>query len=1679
MKKTLLPLLLIFFSLFISQDIQAQRFEWLKIYSSSGFSTGDQFIEVSGNNVFVAGEFQGSLSFGSTVLNSGTTRTIYLANYDTLGNFRWAIRNTGGSTFTDVIDIDVDDSANVYLTGMYNTSMSWGSTSLSLGNSSSSREAFIVKIDDQGVAQWIRGIYSPTTTFSFRGVVDISVSDNKVFIAGQQVSDIRFTGSSLILRQTTGSAFQQNNIFVGELDHNGNPLALNRIITAAANVTNFNSVGDIEALNDSVFYFSGTYRGQYTFGTNNVPLPNTTSNILGVHKFTNYDCDWLVRPTSSSGVFTFVPQISVANNGDLYLAGNTTGNMVIQNNTITAPPGFSSFLRYIYALRISSSGSLLNFKSFNAPNQNITDSDLNAKNEFLISADFRDSVDINGVKTFPNGTFSGDHLIIKLDTDLDPMWYQTGGGGNADLPLSLAADEGKTSFYVSGNFRGLSQFGTTFFAGNTSFSTSIIYKMDDCGSNPVPITFSGDTNLCQGQSVRIIANPPTLATFQWMRDSVILAGEVFRDLLVSTSGNYQVIVNGSGCLDTSRVIRVNVGTPPTVTYAQRDTVCEQDAPIALSGGLPLGGTYKGPGVVNNTFDPSLTGIGTYQIRYVFSNNGCADSATSSIFVKPAPTVFFAPISNICITASPITLTNAFPSGGTFSGNGVTGNQFDPQIAGGGFTDITYTYTDPNGCVGTAIQTVEVDTLPSVALNPIADICANESPRLLVEGVPAGGVYSGPGVVNGSFDPSLTGTGTYTITYSLSNQCGSSSATQSITVISAPSASLGSFADLCENDGPVSLSGGSPTGGTYSGVGVSGGSFDPSVSGTGTFTIYYEFTNAIGCTDRDSSTITVNPLPNSSISPNTSICLGSSTTLQATGGTSYLWSTSASTASINVSPTTTTNYSVTITTANGCSAVENATVTVNPLPTTSISGTSVICEGSSTTLTASGGQSYSWSNSASTAAITVAPTVTTTYTVTATDANGCTDTESQVVTVNPAPNVSLGSFADLCENDGPITLSGGTPAGGTYSGPGVSAGSFDPNVSGVGTFLIYYSFTDAIGCSARDSSFITVNPLPITSITPNTSICLGSSTTLQATGGTSYLWSTSATTASINVSPTTTTNYSVTITNANNCSAVENVTVSVNPLPTASISGTSVICEGSSTTLTASGGQSYSWNNSASTAAITVSPTVTTTYTVTATDANGCTDTESQIVTVNPAPNVSLGSFADLCEGDAPITLSGGTPAGGTYFGTGVIAGNFDPNLSGVGTFTIFYSFTDAIGCSAVDSSSITVNPLPITTITPDTSICSGSSINLNATGGTTYLWNTSATTAGITVSPTTTTNYSVTITNSNNCSVVENVTVTVNSSPSASINGNSTICAGSSTTLTATGGGNYLWSNNASTAAITVSPSANTTYSVTVTNSFGCTSTASQSVTVNPLPSITVSNDTAICLGDSVQLTASGSTASYLWSTNETTSQIIAKPQNTTNYTVTLTDANGCTASGSVLVTVNTGSPINIGPDTLLDPVNTTSYTYDAGIGFFISYLWQDNSTNQTLTVNYDPAKAGTTDTISVIAFTSSGCPSVDTALVTYDLASGISENYSLESIISVSPNPTTDQVNIRFSKTGKGFRNIQLFDLNGKIVFDQKYDASLDLITLDLMEWKFNKGVYLLNIEENGQFFQEKIVVQ
>jgi len=182
----------------------------------------------------------------------------------------------------------------------------------------------------------------------------------------------------------------------------------------------------------------------------------------------------------------------------------------------------------------------------------------------------------------------------------------------------------------------------------------------------------------------------------------------------------------------------------------------------------------------------------------------------------------------------------------------------------------------------------------------------------------------------------------------------------------------------------------------------------------------------------------------------------------------------------------------------------------------------------------------------------------------------------------------------------------------------------------GTYSV--TVTDDIGCSASNSIIVTVNPWPSISITGDLILCEGESTTLTASGSDSYLWEGGLTSSSITVSPTETTTYTVTGTDANNCTATYPIAVTVNPLPTPSIEGNIVLCEGESTTLTASGGKSYLWEGGQTSSSITVSPTETTTYTVTVTDNNGCIASATTTVTVfdNPQVDIDMTTGTENC-----------------------------------------------------------------------------------------------------------------------------------------------------------------------------------------------------------------------------------------------------------------------------------------------------------------------------------------------------------------------------------------------------------------------------------------------------------------
>lgn len=330
--------------------------------------------------------------------------------------------------------------------------------------------------------------------------------------------------------------------------------------------------------------------------------------------------------------------------------------------------------------------------------------------------------------------------------------------------------------------------------------------------------------------------------------------------------------------------------------------------------------------------------------------------------------------------------------------------------------------------------------------------------------------------------------------------------------------------------------------------------------SGTYTI--GATDANNCYSERTTTVSVSSAT-TTISPATAtICNGTSQTLTASGGGSYVWSNAATTAAITVSPTTTTTYTVTTTATNGCTAMANSVITVNANPTVNITGTATICSGASTTLsanvTAGSGTitTYTWSNGQSGSTQTsISVSTAGTYVVTITNSNGCTATASRVLTVNTTPTagIILAETSGVANNDGIICAGSSVQltgtSGATYAWSGTAIGTPSANPQNIlptttGTYTLTVS--SATGCTATASQLITVNALPIAVIVPGGggTVCnTQSGLTLTASGGATYSWSTGATTAAINIASTqATTTYVVTVTNSNNCSATTNVTV---------------------------------------------------------------------------------------------------------------------------------------------------------------------------------------------------------------------------------------------------------------------------------------------------------------------------------------------------------------------------------------------------------------------------------------------------------------------------------------------------------------------------------------------------------
>ncbi|MBL4651386.1 MAG: hypothetical protein JKY53_00775, partial [Flavobacteriales bacterium] len=510
-----------------------------------------------------------------------------------------------------------------------------------------------------------------------------------------------------------------------------------------------------------------------------------------------------------------------------------------------------------------------------------------------------------------------------------------------------------------------------------------------------------------------------------------------------------------------------------------------------------------------------------------------------------------------------------------------------------------------------------------------------------------------------------------------------------------------------------------------------GAYNPNAFPTSDTLYILTVTDGAGCYIYDNVNVTVFIIP-ITITDNISICEGDTIQLNAAGGTTYLWSPDADIDDIDIAnpivfPTADTPYNVTVSDVNGCQNTDSVLISIFSEPIGD-AGTNVwICPGDSAQLNASGGTNYQWSpplglNSTTIPNPKANPGIDTKYIVTITDGNNCSVQDSVwVYSANFVPT-DAGDSTTVCPEDS-VMLGGSltAPNGSTFlwtPSTGLNSTTIANPMALVVTPTMYYVYTTNDTCTGIDSIFIDLHTSPIIDAGSDVQICIGDTTQLTATGGLNYVWTPNDSLSDDSIAnpfayPIDTTKYYVTGEDANSCTSIDSVTVIINPLPNASAGVNVQICFSDTTTLVATGGDSYIWTPTDSLATPSNSstlawPTDTTTYFVEVTDSNFCVNVDSVTIIVNSIPVVDAGLNRQICIGDTTLLEAlGGTNY--TWTPTDSLAA---PNSSSslawpTDTTTYFVQITDINGCINTDSVIITVNPLPIVDTGLDRQICIG------------------------------------------------------------------------------------------------------------------------------------------------------------------------------------------------------------------------------------------------------------------------------------------------------------------------------------------------------------------------------------
>ncbi|MCB9184695.1 MAG: gliding motility-associated C-terminal domain-containing protein [Flavobacteriales bacterium] len=1117
-------------------------------------------------------------------------------------------------------------------------------------------------------------------------------------------------------------------------------------------------------------------------------------------------------------------------------------------------------------------------------------------------------------------------------------------------------------------------------------------------------------------------------------------------------GSVQVFAtNAQGCSSSPVSLPVNIAALPVANAGSDIAICPgQSTPI---GGAPTGPAGSGytwsPAIglssasaANPTATPSATTAYIVQV----SNAGCVSRDTIIVTVNQ-PTVSASDDAALCLGGSvQLNATGV----GTFQWSPAAGldasDIADPVATPGTTTTYVVELSDGIGCTAIDSVTIVVNALPVVDAGIDATPCPGTAYALGGNPTgPAGGTFAWTpsiGLSNASSpNPTLTVSTdqVYIVSVTDVNQC-TSSDTVEVTVLPLPDVDAGPDLEVCFG-GSIQLQGSGNGNLLWTpNFGLSDPTIPDPICTPEQTTVYtLTVTDANTCTNSDQALVTVNVLPSADAGPDRVICLGDSVTIGMPSPGSFTWSpanglSDPNTSTPLASPAVSTMYHVTVSDSNACALTDSVFVSVTAPISAGGDGSVTICSNMGAWLfdyltgpydPSGGWQDPAFNDDDANFELAFGDDPGNWYYIVQVVNSACPpDTAVVQVSVNPLPEAGFDQNVTVCSSDAPFPLPlslGIDDTTGTWYDPNLvaTANMYTPGTSPAGTYL--YVLMGAAPCP-NDTAFVTVSESAAVDPGENGSVLLcGSGTAFTMTdslGGTPNLggaWFTPTNAPHLaqfdpGIDPEGTWFYVTAAGTACQDTALLTIALIV---PTPTFNGDDVLCAGDTSQITVSGGVSYLWSPTIGISDPAISdplvfPDQSTTYTVTITDENGCLGSGPLTITVHALPAVDAGTDAAICAGgSADIGGSPTSPTATSFTWTPAtgLSNVSDPNPTATPSVTTTYSVSvmDANQCANADEVTITVNPLPSIDAGPDLQVCSGSNVTIDATGSGNFAWSPETdlndpTAEDPIATPATTQTYTVTLTDANGCIATDEVVVTVNAPPTADAGTDSWLCQGFAADLSgSTSGGTAAWSPSASIAdagalITTASPTATTTFTLTITDANNCVASDVVTITVGNDPPIDAGPDATTCGGIPVQLGGSPTSvagSSFSWSPaigldDPSSPNPLATIGVTTTYTLTVSN-DTCTSSQPVT--------ISIGGNGQADFSARFEAGCDALRGFFIdestdAITWHWDFGNGANSQSRNPQAFlpyGTNSLVTLIITDASGCADTTSQLFTMD----------------------------------------------------------------------------------------------